>query len=618
LLKLGGFTAFITTNSIKDGDIRKDGLEQVLAEGGEINMAVRGIKWPGRANLVVSLIVLHRGAFDGRRLLDGREVPTIDAFLEDFKNSEGPLSLSECAGMMFQGSEFLGDGFLLEAAEARAMIAGDRHLAEVIVPTLNGDEINSSPGLDPQRWIIFFRGWSLEKARTFGAAFNRVEAVVRAQRNEQSDDRAKRLWWQFKRPTTEIYSRIGELSHCFVTAVTTKHFGMVAVPTDRVLLKTLKVFTTDRWDLYAVVQSTLHEVWARKYSGALETRLRYSPSDCFETFAFPEGVWQTANPLLADIGERYHKHRKSLMLSLWLGLTDIYNLFHARDLSPAKVAKVSKKLEAEAERGYQGILELRRLHRELDLAVRDAYGWQDLDLGHDFHEVDTLPENDRVRYTINPTARKEALKHLLALNHARAKATVVATPTIRKPRAMPKKTRAAVAGPTDGLLALLSYPGTSTDEAICSAALAVVEQTKELSSMDHLDALLLTSHPQWCKSFLSAEDQRKFDNAFADAPDALLVKENDSIRWKDARDYLEQRNALEVNRSSKSQPITAGKDLVSVKASLPGGIDGVVAFALKALPRIREFRKDITTAPIELRPVLQMLVRTHEEYGIAA
>ena len=31
LLKPNGFTAFITTNSIKDGDVRKDGLEQVLA-----------------------------------------------------------------------------------------------------------------------------------------------------------------------------------------------------------------------------------------------------------------------------------------------------------------------------------------------------------------------------------------------------------------------------------------------------------------------------------------------------------------------------------------------------------------------------------------------------------
>jgi hypothetical protein len=181
------------------------------------------------------------------------------------------------------------------------------------------------------------------------------------------------------------------------------------------------------------VQSTLHEVWARKYSGALETRLRYSPSDCFETFAFPEGLWQTANPALAAIGERYHEHRKSLMLSLWLGLTDIYNLFHARDLTPAKVAKVSKKPAEEAARGYEGLLELRRLHVELDLSIRDAYGWQNLPLDHDFYEVETLAENDRVRYTISPAARKEVLRLLLALNYAHAEA--------EKANAKPAKTK---------------------------------------------------------------------------------------------------------------------------------------------------------------------------------
>jgi len=69
----------------------------------------------------------------------------------------------------------------------------------------------------------------------------------------------------------------------------------------------------------------------------------------------------------------------------------------------------------EAERGYHGLLELRRLHRELDISICCAYDWTNLDLGHDFHEVETLPENDRVRYTISPAARKQVLKRLLAL-----------------------------------------------------------------------------------------------------------------------------------------------------------------------------------------------------------
>jgi hypothetical protein len=36
---------------------------------------------------------------------------------------------------------------------------------------------------------------------------------------------------------------------------------------------------------------------------------------------------------------------------------------------------------------------------------------------HDFYKVDYLPENDRVRYTIHPDARREVLKRLLELNH---------------------------------------------------------------------------------------------------------------------------------------------------------------------------------------------------------
>lgn len=183
----------------------------------------------------------------------------------------------------------------------------------------------------------------------------------------------------------------------------------------------LNVFATDRWDLYTVVQSTLHEVWARKYSGALKQDLRYSPSNCFETFPFPSGLWWNSNSVLSDIGARYHEDRRALMRQLWLGLTDIYNLFHIRNLTWELVAKVSKKSDEEAEAGYRGLLHLRQLHRELDETVRDAYGWQDLKLDHDFYEVETLPENDRVRYTISPTARKEVLRRLLALNHERAR-----------------------------------------------------------------------------------------------------------------------------------------------------------------------------------------------------
>jgi hypothetical protein len=60
------------------------------------------------------------------------------------------------------------------------------------------------------------------------------------------------------------------------------------------------------------------------------------------------------------------------------------------------------------------IIRLRELHVDLDYTVRDAYGWTDLDLGHDFYDTRL-----GVRYTFEPVVRQEILDRLLELNHER-------------------------------------------------------------------------------------------------------------------------------------------------------------------------------------------------------
>ena len=60
------------------------------------------------------------------------------------------------------------------------------------------------------------------------------------------------------------------------------------------------------------------------------------------------------------------------------------------------------------------IARLRELHVEMDQAVAAAYGWEDLDLEHGFHET---PQG--VRFTISEAARWDVLDRLLALNHER-------------------------------------------------------------------------------------------------------------------------------------------------------------------------------------------------------
>ena len=193
----------------------------------------------------------------------------------------------------------------------------------------------------------------------------------------------------------------------------------------------------------AVLQSSIHECWAWQYAATLgSSTVRYNPSDTFETFPFPRNFYNV--DVLVKLGETYYDFRHQLMLKMCLGLTKTYNQFHNSDLrefSNDDIATISTLKSKEFQKQYgketvnlwkhlkktegtctfnetvHDILYLRELHKQMDEAVLKAYGWEDINLAHDFYEVDYLPENDRVRYTISPDARKEVLKRLLKLNH---------------------------------------------------------------------------------------------------------------------------------------------------------------------------------------------------------
>jgi len=129
---------------------------------------------------------------------------------------------------------------------------------------------------------------------------------------------------------------------------------------------------------------------------------RYTPTDCFKTFAFPQTPADAARQEAERLGESYHEHRRQTMLARQLGLTKTYNLFH----KPAC--------------GDADIVRLRELHAALERAILAWYGWtnpsagsgQAIDPGHDFHQN----ERGQTRYTISPTARRDILRRLLALN----------------------------------------------------------------------------------------------------------------------------------------------------------------------------------------------------------
>jgi len=119
------------------------------------------------------------------------------------------------------------------------------------------------------------------------------------------------------------------------------------------------------------------------------------------------------------------------------GLTTFYNALHAP-----------------SERSLE-LQRLRDAQVNIDRSVAAAYGWSDLPLDHDFHEVDYLPANDRVRFTISERARREVLRRLAELNRERyeeerKQGLHDGKTTARKPVASRKPAAAAKAAPPSG------------------------------------------------------------------------------------------------------------------------------------------------------------------------
>jgi hypothetical protein len=422
LLRRSGFYSLISTNSISQGSSREGGLEVILEQGGVIVFAKRSVVWPGRAAVHVVLVSITKVDWNGPSLLDNGKVSRISSYLDDAAISITPYELAANKRLSFQGSILLGRGFVLTPDEAAELISRNSGNKACLFPYLNGIDLNTQPDQTARRWVINFFDWSEKKAQlASNDCFTVVRDKVKRQRDEQNDQGGKEKWWLFLRPRTELYQVISSMERVIVVARVSKTLAFAVTTKGQVFDEKLVVFAKSDFGSFAVLQSTLHTHWAWRFCTTMKADLTYTPTTIFETFPFPSSLRS-----IESIGETYHEHRRSLMVTIQLGLTKTYNLFHDPNLSPVAVAKVSKQAACVAAELYSRLVQLRELHRHMDNAVLAAYGWHEpsddgaaIDLRHDFYEVDYLPENDRTRYTIHPDARRELLKRLLLLNHKR-------------------------------------------------------------------------------------------------------------------------------------------------------------------------------------------------------
>ena len=424
VLRHGGTLGLIATNTIAQGDTRSSGLRWICLHGGTVYAAMRRLKWPGLAAVVVSVAWIGKGEVAGPFVLDEREVPMITAYLFHAGGHVDPECLSGNAGGSYVGSYLLGLGFTFDdtnpdatpVAEMQRIINADPRNAERIFPYIGGEEVNTSPTHAHHRYVINFGDVQEEVAREWPDLMAIVETKVKPQREKDNRDVRKRYWWRFGETTPALFRAIAGRERVLVTAQTSKYRSYVFLAPRQVFDQKLIVFPTARVSQFTVMSSRPHETWASFFGSTLEDRSVYTPSDCFETFPFPPD-WET-NPTLEAIGQTYYDFRAALMVRNNQGLTATYNRFHDPD-----------------ERDPD-ILRLRELHAEMDRAVLDAYGFTDIPTDCIFR-LDYEEPEDSVGDEEAPAKRRkkkpwrlrwpeevhdEVLARLLELNRQRAEA----------------------------------------------------------------------------------------------------------------------------------------------------------------------------------------------------
>ena len=407
----------ISTNTIAQGDTRRGGLQWICKNGGTIYRCIRRYKWPGEAAVAVSIVHIYKGEYTEGRFLDGRQVERITAFLFHAGVDDDPVVLSQNSGLSFIGYDIKGQGFLFDDEDPEATPTSEYHRLVsqcpnnlvVLRPYMSGEDINESPTFTPKRWVINFGERSLDECGQWPELLAIVESKVRPERMKKGNELANWPWWQFWRSRNELVNAIAGKSHMLALSAVNSWLSLARVPTDVIYSHAVVLLALDSYAAFAVLQSRVHELWARFFGSSLEDRLRYTPTDCFETFPLPDGY--EAILQLTVAGQQFYDARARLMVNSGEALTKTYNRFH----NPADTsADVSR---------------LRELQDAMDRAVLDAYVWTDIRANCEFipefedeaeEDENGRPGKKKYRYRWPDDVRDDVLARLLELNTKRA------------------------------------------------------------------------------------------------------------------------------------------------------------------------------------------------------
>ncbi len=368
----------ITTNTITQAQNRIV-VQQASERGAAVSWAIPDHPWiddQNAADVRVAMTVLTKAPTfatridvdDDGQVVNEIRVSVLNADLTahaDVPAASG-VSLLANEGLSVPGFKLHGEGFILEAAEAEALLAGDPTASAIIKPYRHGRDLTARPrGV----YVIDFGLTTEAEARAFPVIYDIVRTRVKPHRDANPRPVYRNLWWRFGEPRREFRDATVGLRRYIATIETSKHRFFVFLPDGVAPDNKLICIASESAFHLGILSSAIHVEWARAAGGRLVDRPVYVKSACFDAFPFPD-PGSTARDQIAALAERLEQHRKdALARDNRVTMTGMYNVI-AKLKGGAALTDKEREVHDLAACGV-----LLDLHEELDELVAHAYGW---------------------------------------------------------------------------------------------------------------------------------------------------------------------------------------------------------------------------------------------------
>jgi hypothetical protein len=384
----------LATQAIRGGANRR--VLQRIKETGDIFYAQADRKWiqdgvAVRVSMVgfddgsekVRLLNEEKGDAPEHALGRAQRVPYINANLTHQADVTKARRLKENVGISFMGDTKVGPFEIPESLARQFLAKPNPHgkpNSQVVRPWVNGLDITRRPR---RMWIIDFPpGTSESDAALYEAPFEHAKEHVKPMRAvAKSGDATGVPWWIHQRPRPDMRQAMRRVHRYIGTPRLTKFRFFVWLAPEVLPDAQLILFARDDDYFFGVLHSRVHEVWALALGTQLESRPRYTPTTCFDTFPLPHASpeQQTA---IAEAAKELDRLRQG-----WLNPPE-------DSIAPSELKKRTL-----TNLYNQRPTWLANAHRKLDEAVFAAYGWPEA--------PDDLPDSDIVTRLLGLNLQRE-------------------------------------------------------------------------------------------------------------------------------------------------------------------------------------------------------------------